>query len=311
MKLFQIRPKNLSEFQGKESLKANLKTYLKSAIEKNEILDHCLFYGPAGVGKTSLAYIVANEMKQKIKIIQGPEIQEKSDILNILYSLNEKNILFIDEVHAINPKCFEMLYSAMEDFKFNIEIGKEFNKKITTVNLPKFTLIGATTKIGNLPQPFEERFGIVFNIQEYNEQEIEKILNYSIKKMDLKIDIDNSAIKIIASRSKGIPRVAKRLLSRFLDYNYLAKKELDIEKTLNQIGVFDNGLDEIDVLYLKILANNKKMGLKSLSQFLNVDEKTIVNKIEPHLIKNMYINKTISGRTITDKGVAFLNKVKI
>lgn len=218
MKIFQIRPKTLKEFQGKKSIKKNLEIYINGALKRNDVLDHCLLYGPPGVGKTSLANIIANELKQKIRIIQGPEIQDKNDIINILYSLGDKNILFIDEIHSINPKCFEILYSAMEDFKINVEIGKDFNKKITSINVPKFTLVGATTKIGNLPNPFEERFGILINVLEYENHEIEKILKYTLKMYEKNLSINEDIIKFIASRSKGVPRVAKRLLSRYLDH---------------------------------------------------------------------------------------------
>lgn len=306
MKLFQIRPTKLKEFQGKNNLKKNLGVYIESALKRNEQLDHCLFYGPAGVGKTSLAYIIAFELKQKIKVVQGPEIQEKTDILNLLYCLQDKSILFIDEIHAINPKCFEILYSAMEDFKINIEVGKEFNKKTTFVNVPKFTLIGATTKLGNLPSPFEERFGIIFNIAEYTPNEIYAILKFSLSKIN--IELDKKIIETISLRSKGIPRIAKRNLSRYLDH-YLINQQ-DSEAIWKQIGVFDNGLEEIDINYLKCINNNKKLSLKSLAQLLNIDEKTLIEKIEPYLMKCDYIQKTLNGRILTNKGIEFINKFK-
>ncbi|MDE5775098.1 MAG: AAA family ATPase, partial [Malacoplasma sp.] len=188
MKLLQIRPQNLKEFCGKKTIRQNLEIYIEGAKIRNDTLDHCLFYGPAGVGKTTLSKIIANELKQDLKIIQGSEIQEKTDVINLIYSLREKSIVFIDEIHSINPKCFELLYSAMEDFQINIEIGKEFNKKLTSVRIPKFTLIGATTKLGNIPTPFEERFGIVINIKEYSEKEIFNVLKFSTKKCNIKIE---------------------------------------------------------------------------------------------------------------------------
>lgn len=303
MKIVQIRPKILKDFQGKKSIKNNLSVYIKSSKKRNEPLDHCLFYGPPGVGKTSLAHIISNELNQKIKVIQGPEIIEKTDILNILYSIKDFSILFIDEIHAVNQKCFEILYSAMEDFLINIEIGKDFNKKITSVNVPRFTLIGATTKLGLLPNPFEERFGIVINISEYDADEIFKILKFSLEFFNIKID-DNFLIEI-AKRSKGIPRIAKRILSRCIDY-LEDKKINDIKKILNKIGVFEYGLDQIDLNYLMCLNNNKKIGLKTLCQLLNIDEKTIVDKIEPYLIKCNLILKTSNGRMLTLKGEQYL-----
>lgn len=307
MKIFQIRPKTLKEFQGKKSIKKNLEIYINGALKRNDVLDHCLLYGPPGVGKTSLANIIANELKQKIRIIQGPEIQDKNDIINILYSLGDKNILFIDEIHSINPKCFEILYSAMEDFKINVEIGKDFNKKITSINVPKFTLVGATTKIGNLPNPFEERFGILINVLEYENHEIEKILKYTLKMYEKNLSINEDIIKFIASRSKGVPRVAKRLLSRYLDH--IDNHDKKISEIFESIGIYENGLEDLDIRYLQILKENKKLGLKTICQLLNVDEKTLLDKIEPFLIKNMYINKTSSGRILTNKGTEFLKKI--
>lgn len=306
MKLLQVRPEKLNEFCGKKSIKDNLSVYIESAKNNNESLDHCLFYGPAGVGKTTLSKIISNELNQSIKIIQGPEIQEKIDFLNIIYSIKDKSVVFIDEIHAINFKCFELLYSAMEDFEINIEIGKDFNKKLTSIKVPKFTLIGATTKLGNIPAPFEERFGIVVNITEYTEKEISKILEYSLKKC--KIELDKEIIKMIATRSKGIPRLAKRILSRFLDY-YLINND-DPNKILRKIGVFDKGLNQIDLEYLNCVNEKEKLSLKTISQILNVDEKTITDKIEPFLIKNNFIIKTISGRIITDSGKEFLTSQK-
>lgn len=306
MKLLQVRPETLNDFCGKKTIKENLQTYIKSALNNDEVLDHCLFYGPPGVGKTTLSKIISFELNQSIKIIQGPEIQEKIDFLNIIYSLKNKSVIFIDEIHAINFKCFELLYSAMEDFEINIEIGKDFNKKLSSIKVPKFTLIGATTKLGNIPSPFEERFGIVINITEYSENEIYKILDFSLKKCNL--NIDKEIIKMISSRCKGIPRIAKRILSRFLDY-YLTNKD-DPEKILSRIGIYEKGLNEIDLNYLRCIYQKEKLSLKTISQMLNVDEKTIVDKVEPFLIKNNFVIKTINGRILSEIGKEFLNKFK-
>ncbi|MCF0217997.1 MAG: Holliday junction branch migration DNA helicase RuvB [Malacoplasma sp.] len=305
MTVFQVRPQTLKDFCGKKAIKKNLLAYLNSAKLRNQALDHCLLYGPAGVGKTTLSRIIANELNQKLKIIQGPELQEKSDVINLIYSLKENSVIFIDEIHSINQKCFELLYSAMEDFLINIEIGKEYNKKTTTVPIPRFTLIGATTKLGNIPTPFEERFGIVINIGEYQEEEILNILNFAVKVCEL--EVDESALDLIAKRSKGIPRIAKRILSRYIDYA-LAQKNLSTKKILENIGVYEYGLNEIDLNYLSCIKANKKVGLKTISQILNVDEKTILDKIEPFLIKKNLIFKSINGRSLSEKGIEFISK---
>lgn len=303
MKIHQIRPANFNEFQGKASLKKNLKIYIDNAKQNKLPLDHCLFYGPPGVGKTSIAKIIANELKTNIKIIQGPEIKEKTDLINILHSIKENDVLFIDEIHSIDSSCYELLYSVMEDFVFNINIGKEFNAKIISLSIPKFTLIGATTKLGNLPDPFEERFGIVERIEEYKDKEIFLVLKYTAKKCE--IDIDDEILKIISQHSKGIPRNSKRILSRFYDhYNIEKNKPLEI---LKKIGIYTLGLNNIDLNYLRVLFKNKRMGLKTISQILNIDEKTIQNKIEPFLIKMNLISKTTNGRSITNEGINYLD----
>lgn len=302
MNLIQLRPANLNDFQGKQHLKNNIEIYLKKCLKNNCCLDHCLLYGPAGVGKTTLAKIIANELNRNIKVVLGPQIKEKTDLLNILYSIKENDIIFIDEIHSVNPCCYELLYSVMEDFTFSVNIGREFNSKLTSIKLPKFTVIGATTKLGNLPDPFEERFGIWLNIDEYSSDDIYKILKFNTDYF--KIQINDNILFEIAKKSKGIPRISKRILSRFLDH-YENKKE-DEEIILKKIGIYEDGLNELDVRYLNLLKDNKSIGLKTISQILNLDERTIVNKIEPYLLKKNFILKTSLGRMLTNLGEDYL-----
>lgn len=303
MNILQLRPTNFDDFKGKSYLKDNLKIYINNALKNNESLDHCLFYGPPGVGKTTIAKIIANELNSNIKIIQGSEIKEKVDLVNIIYSIKEKDILFIDEIHSIESNCYELLYSVMEDFVMNINIGKEFNSKVVSLQLPKFTIIGATTKLGNLPDPFEERFGIVERIEPYTSSEIYDILKFTVEKCEIKIN--KSILKTIANHSKGIPRISKRILSRFYDHYSFQKDETKV--ILNRMGIFDLGLNIIDLNYLKALNVNKKVGIKSISQILNIDEKTIENKIEPYLIQLKFVIKSNNGRVITQLGKNYLD----
>lgn len=307
--LQQIRPTNLDQFQGKLNLKKNLKIYIKTALEKNQSLDHCLFYGPAGVGKTTLAKVIANELQQKIKIVQGYEIEHKNDLVNLVYSLSNNQILFIDEIHTINHKCYEMFYSMMEDFVINIEIGKDFNKKMCEIKVPHFTLIGATTRLGNLPNPFEERFGIVFNLSEYKTEEIVDILKFNLSSLLIN-SINEQVLIDIAKRSKGIPRIAKRLLKRYMDFYHQNPNE-NIQCFFERLEIYEKGLNQLDIEYLKTLNKaSGKIGIKTLAQILNIDEKTILEKIEPYLVKNGWIEKGLQGRHITKSGAAFLDKIK-
>jgi Holliday junction DNA helicase RuvB len=301
-----LRPTNLTEFKGKPELKENLKIYLRSCLAQNKALDHCLLYGLPGTGKTSLAHIIANELKRKIRIVQGSSIQKNIDIINLAMTLNEYDILFIDEIHAINPQCVELLYSIMEDFVIDIALGKDFNSKITRIKIPQFTLIGATTLLGKISQPLEERFGIVFNIKTYELEDIVEILKECAKKLEL--ELSDRELRILAENTKGIPRNAIRLIRRVKDFR-ISNKDVSINNILKKLQIISKGLDIDDLNYLHSINNAKRpLGLKTISQMVNIDAYTIETKVEPYLLQKQFIYRSINGRELTTKGMRFIEK---
>jgi Holliday junction DNA helicase RuvB len=303
-----LRPTRLKEFKGKPEIKHNLEIYIKSCLSQNRPLDHCLFYGLPGTGKTSLAHIIANELGRKIKVVQGNSILRNIDIINLVLTLNEFDILFIDEIHAINPQCVELLYSMMEDFVIDINLGKDFNARVTRINVPKFTLIGATTTLGKIIQPLEDRFGIVINLKTYDIKAISEIIKVSSHKLDLNLTKDE--IEIIAKNAKGIPRNANRLLKRIKDFR-LDNSTIPIKTILRKLQIIEDGLDSNDLAYLKAIKfNNHATGLKTISQLINVDQQTIETKIEPFLIQKQLVAKSMNGRIITTKGLDFIERMQ-
>lgn len=307
MKLHYLRPKNLKEFIGKTQIKDNLKIYLKAAKLKHQCLDHCLFYGLPGTGKTSLALLIANELKTRIKIIQGSSIQKNIDVYNLVLNLKENDILFIDEIHAINYQCYELFYNLMEDFCFNVVIGKDFNAKTTTIKVPHFTLIGATTSLADIPKPLEERFGITFLFDTYSNEEIKQIIQQTCNKIKLELSLHDQ--ELISLNAKGIPRIAINILARVYDFKMVNSKT-SIKKILRQIGIIKDGLNVNDLTYLQCFFKNKEqktLGIKTLSQMAQFDIKYIETKIEPYLIKNDFIQKTANGRVLLQNGKKLLN----
>ncbi len=312
MKPQSLRPNNLKEFIGKDSIKKNLIIYIKAAKLNHKQLDHCLFCGLPGTGKTTLAMIIAKNFNGNLKIVHGNIFQKNIDVYNCILNIKENDILFIDEIHAINPTCYELFYSLMEDFSFDIVIGKDFNTKITRIKIPHFTLIGATTSLSNLPIPFEQRFGIVFYFDSYKINEIAKIVENGCKKLNL--TLKPSDIGLIANNSKGIPRIALMILLRVNDYKIVNPK-INVSKILEKIGISKDGLNQNDLKYLEAFINNQKfLGIKTISQITQFDQKFIENKIEPYLIKIKYLFKTNKGRMLSKIAWDFLNqhhKVKV
>lgn len=297
----------LSDFIGKKEVKDTLQVYIDACNKLNKPLDHCLLYGLPGTGKTTLAKIIANELNTKIKITQGSMVQKPIDVINLLLSLNQNEILFIDEIHAVNKQCFELFYSAMEEGYVDIAIGKDFNSKMARIKLPVFTLIAATTNLGKIPQPLEDRFGIFINMSEYSKTEISDIIKFYGNKLGVIFSDDDLLTLIYAS--KGIPRIAYKLVRRALDFR-LNNKDIQMSEILSKLGIIYEGIDKNDYSYLKLLQNHSaSIGLKTISQTINIDEETIQYKIEPYLLKNEYIIKTSKGRKLTNKGNELIMKI--
>ena len=297
----------LSDFIGKKEVKDTLQVYIDACNKLKKPLDHCLLYGLPGTGKTTLAKIIANELNTKIKITQGSMIQRPIDVINLLLSLNQNEILFIDEIHAVNKQCFELFYSAMEEGYVDIAIGKDFNSKMARIKLPVFTLIAATTNLGKIPQPLEDRFGIFINMSEYSKTEISDIIKFYGNKLGVIFSNDDLLTLIYAS--KGIPRIAYKLVRRTLDFR-LNNKDIQMSEILSKLGIIYEGIDKNDYSYLKLLQNHPTpIGLKTISQTINIDEETIQYKIEPYLLKNEYIIKTSKGRKLTNKGNELIIKI--
>lgn len=297
----------LSDFIGKKEVKDTLQVYIDACNKLNKPLDHCLLYGLPGTGKTTLAKIIANELNTKIKITQGSMVQKPIDVINLLLSLNQNEILFIDEIHAVNKQCFELFYSAMEEGYVDIAIGKDFNSKMARIKLPVFTLIAATTNLGKIPQPLEDRFGIFINMSEYSKTEISDIIKFYGNKLGVIFSDDDLLTLIYAS--KGIPRIAYKLVRRALDFR-LNNKDIQMSEILSKLGIVYEGIDKNDYSYLKLLQNHSTpIGLKTISQTINIDEETIQYKIEPYLLKNEYIIKTSKGRKLTNKGNELIIKI--
>lgn len=310
---YLIRPSSLDEFIGQEDIKENLMIYIKAAKIQNIPLPHIMLSGGPGLGKTSCALLCSYLMSSQLKTINGVSLQKATDITSILAAVKKNDIIFIDEIHRINKKIEEILYSAMEDFTLDLIIGEGSQGKIVKIKLPVFTLIGATTKYGMLSQPLRNRFGIHFRFEEYSVKNLKEILLNFCKKINILID-DDAAYEI-ALRGKKTPRIVINLTKRIIDFMY-AKEEKFLTKelvlyALKTIGIDNCGLESIDLNYLKLLSNKKSMGLSTISALLQETDNTVEDTIEPYLLSINFIERTPKGRTITEKGLDHLNNNNI
>ena len=301
-----LRPSKLSEYVGQETAKEMLDVYIKAALKRNEALDHVLLYGPPGLGKTTLAQIIANELGVNIKVISGPSIEKSGDLAAVLSTLQEGDVLFIDEIHRLPRYVEEVLYSAMEDYVIDIVVGKDSQTRSIRIDLPPFTLVGATTRFGDLSAPLRDRFGVVLRLDYYTVDELDFIINRTAKVYETKIDKD--AALNLAIRSRGTPRIANRLFRRVRDFADIRNDgiiSLEIcKEALSKLGIDDSGLDYTDYRYLKAIINTFKggpVGVESLAATISEEVTTIEDVYEPYLLQEGYIKRSSRGRVATEK----------
>lgn len=306
-----LRPSNFDEYIGQDKIKANLEVFIAAAKKRGECLDHALFYGPPGLGKTTLAHIIASKMNANIKITSAPMIEKSGDLAAILTNLEEGDVLFIDEIHRLSPAIEEVLYSAMEDFRLDIIIGSGPAAQTIKIDIPKFTLIGATTRAGMISAPLRDRFGMQFRLQFYSADELAQIISLAANKLG-KLASKEASLEI-ARRSRGTPRIALRLLRRIRDFAEVAdESKISHERAkiaLDSLGVNELGFDEMDLKYLNILAySTRALGLSTIAAALSEDEGTIEDVIEPYLLSNGYIQRTAKGRILSDQTYKIFGK---
>lgn len=301
-----IRPEILDEYIGQSEVKENIRVFIEASKIRGEVLDHVLLYGPPGLGKTTLAYIIARELGVNIKTASGPSIEKSGDLAAILSTLEPGDVLFIDEIHRMPRYIEEILYPAMEDFTLDIIIGGDGNSRNIKIDLPPFTLVGATTRAGDLSAPLRDRFGIISKLKFYTVEELTEIIKRTSRVLNMQIDED--AARNLAKRSRGTPRIANRLFKRVRDFALVDKKEsIDLEvmnKALDRLKVGKSGLDETDHQLLKAIIerfNGGPVGIDSLASSIGEEATTIEDVIEPYLLQEGYLKRTSRGRMVTEK----------
>ncbi|MEE8807055.1 MAG: Holliday junction branch migration DNA helicase RuvB [Lactimicrobium sp.] len=306
-----IRPQTLDEYVGQDDLKSNLRIFIQAALQRHESLDHVLLYGPPGLGKTTLAYILANEMHTHVRTVSGPSIDKPGDLAAVLSVLEPGDILFIDEIHRLPKIVEEVLYPAMEDFCIDVMVGKDTEARSIRLDLPPFTLVGATTRAGDLSAPLRDRFGIVSKLNYYTQDQLESIVKRTARVLNTQMD-EEAAIEI-AKRSRGTPRIANRLLRRIRDFAQVLNdgvitKEI-ADESLNRLHVDALGLDEVDIRYLRGIIerfDGGPVGLESLANSISEEATTLEDVYEPYLIQIGFVNRTSRGRVATEKAYEHL-----